>query len=187
MMGSTAVASRIDRRPTRPTRPEMNNIARSSWISRICWLLVAVGTCLWILGVFVKVDIASSRGQVSLALGHIHVSHFAMPRNLPTTGVSIHRQGSIIEAARQSFRSQQFFHRYATGGLICFPVYSIILMGLICRMFIWLRSPVRVSYSACAICGYCLTGNTSGVCPECGSKLGETSRVGRSHDPPIRG
>jgi hypothetical protein len=33
--------------------------------------------------------------------------------------------------------------------------------------------PVPASEPACSRCGYCLTGNVSGVCPECGTRVGK--------------
>ena len=35
----------------------------------------------------------------------------------------------------------------------------------------------RVRPGICSICGYNLTANTSGVCPECGTKIAEVGRA----------
>ena len=46
-----------------------------------------------------------------------------------------------------------------------------IFMGFLCRSLVFLRPPPRVPEGACVTCGYDLTGNVSGVCPECGRKI----------------
>ncbi|MDB5355283.1 MAG: hypothetical protein JWN24_1736 [Phycisphaerales bacterium] len=54
------------------------------------------------------------------------------------------------------------------------PYWPIILVLLILPA-IWLmgyrRSLIRLGRGCCRGCGYDLTGNTSGVCPECGTRI----------------
>lgn len=45
-------------------------------------------------------------------------------------------------------------------------VFSVVLLYLIIR----LRMPRKLE-PCCAKCGYCIIGNTNGICPECGSKI----------------
>lgn len=42
------------------------------------------------------------------------------------------------------------------------------------------------SKSACAVCEYDLTGNTSGICPECGTTIPKEMREKLTADPPKR-
>ena len=43
---------------------------------------------------------------------------------------------------------------------------------------LWLRSRRRANTgSKCAFCGYSLTGNTSGICPECGTPVAANEQV----------
>ena len=49
-------------------------------------------------------------------------------------------------------------------------------------MSVWRRAyhrAKRISRGHCAYCDYDLTGNTSGICPECGRRVGEAEARGR--------
>lgn len=55
-------------------------------------------------------------------------------------------------------------------GEISAPIWMVLLISLFSTV-IWVllsRNP-RHSPAGCPVCGYSLTGNTSGVCPECGT------------------
>ncbi|HWL92542.1 MAG TPA: hypothetical protein VNT79_03325 [Phycisphaerae bacterium] len=50
-----------------------------------------------------------------------------------------------------------------------------LMLGLLCRAAVtirkfWDKSPA-IDHPICAECGYNLTGNVSGICPECGSSI----------------
>lgn len=49
-----------------------------------------------------------------------------------------------------------------------FPFSALPLIPLVLLMVIWRRAD-RIEFPACAKCGYDLTGNASGTCPECGT------------------
>ena len=55
---------------------------------------------------------------------------------------------------------------FATGGLAC-----VIVGGPAITLAVWLVSRRRPQPGRCAGCNYDLTGNVSGVCPECGRKV----------------
>jgi hypothetical protein len=46
-------------------------------------------------------------------------------------------------------------------------VIPILIFGLLTRWY----APVRIPPGHCRKCGYNLTGNVSGVCPECGERV----------------
>jgi hypothetical protein len=49
--------------------------------------------------------------------------------------------------------------------------FAILILGLL-AFAIWRRWPHRMhTHPICDICDYDLTGNTSGVCPECGTPV----------------
>ena len=55
-----------------------------------------------------------------------------------------------------------------------FPVWFIVLLTTILplwRVISSARRHRRIKTSLCSECGYSLTGNTSGVCPECGTPI----------------
>lgn len=62
-------------------------------------------------------------------------------------------------------------------------VHLIIPLGLVCIVAIGVRAIVKRVREArereglCESCGYNLTGNTSGVCPECGTAVPETTTI----------
>ncbi|HEV2688413.1 MAG TPA: hypothetical protein VGV35_07655, partial [Bryobacteraceae bacterium] len=59
---------------------------------------------------------------------------------------------------------------------VTLPYWIIILVTAIAPAF-WLREDLsrrrRLRIGLCQSCGYNLTGNTSGVCPECGTAIGK--------------
>ena len=62
----------------------------------------------------------------------------------------------------------------STGAVV--PMWAIVLLsGTTCGLSTWRRMRDRLpnTSSRCTTCGYCLTGNTSGVCPECGMPVAE--------------
>ncbi len=58
---------------------------------------------------------------------------------------------------------------------IVFPLWAPALLLAAVSLFLLLRMPVRKYYrrlgNRCLACGYNLTGNTSGTCPECGTPI----------------
>jgi hypothetical protein len=65
-----------------------------------------------------------------------------------------------------------FPHKLAVDLLLC------VLAAYFLRIFRErLRRNHRVQHSECAACGYSLTGNRSGVCPECGKSITKPVRA----------
>jgi len=67
----------------------------------------------------------------------------------------------------------------ASGSFVFRPRTALDVTPLLGRWFMYASLPVFVlacvgnkrAFAQCSRCGYDLTGNNSGVCPECGSKL----------------
>jgi len=51
------------------------------------------------------------------------------------------------------------------------PLWCPLLLALIPSAFLWWRDWRHTSPGHCRKCGYDLTGNESGVCPECGERI----------------
>ena len=62
------------------------------------------------------------------------------------------------------------FDRLATGtGVVDVPIWMPFLMFALPTAFLWHRDRRSFPPGACQRCGYDLTGNVSGRCPECGA------------------
>jgi hypothetical protein len=65
------------------------------------------------------------------------------------------------------FRFDDLLSAPSNKRLLLIVVPGLVQIGLVCAVA--LRSGrVRLAKNACHTCGYCLIGNTSGRCPECG-------------------
>ena len=56
---------------------------------------------------------------------------------------------------------------------LVFPCWSVLLLSLLLPIWWTIRARARPAKnrSTCSTCGYTLTGNTSGTCPECGAAI----------------
>ncbi|NLE59112.1 MAG: hypothetical protein GX616_12180 [Planctomycetes bacterium] len=54
------------------------------------------------------------------------------------------------------------------GWNVWLPLWIPFLLVTVPTAILWLRSRGRIPPGNCRKCGYNLTGNVSGVCPECG-------------------
>ncbi len=73
--------------------------------------------------------------------------------------------------------------RATTQPLQCFfqaPLWALITVAAVYPTVAFIRGPVRRwrrrKKGACLKCGYDLTGNVTGVCPECGTAISETPK-----------
>jgi hypothetical protein len=57
------------------------------------------------------------------------------------------------------------------------PVSALLGVLPFCWFVRWQRHRTRIARNLCAICSYSLTGNTSGVCPECGTPIAGKAEV----------
>lgn len=62
------------------------------------------------------------------------------------------------------------FSTFTPVTMILIPLWIPLLLGLIPSFVAW-RSSRRTPPHCCQQCGYNLTGNESGVCPECGTEI----------------
>lgn len=59
-----------------------------------------------------------------------------------------------------------------TRTYVVIPLWLLLLTALVLSAFLWFRDRRRVPVGHCRKCGYDLTGNVSGRCPECGAATG---------------
>jgi hypothetical protein len=62
--------------------------------------------------------------------------------------------------------------RFGQGGgpFVNIPLWAPLLLAGMPTFWFWLRGRCKKP-GHCQRCGYDLTGNTSGVCPECGAQI----------------
>ena len=71
--------------------------------------------------------------------------------------------------------------------LLAFPLQFLYYYGFVSLMFYWFPKKQLCSAEqppTCLECGYNLTGNTSGICPECGTPIPKEAREKLATDPP---
>jgi len=54
------------------------------------------------------------------------------------------------------------------------PLWLPLVVATVLTATLWWRDRRRIPPGHCQKCGYNLTGNVSGVCPECGTAVAET-------------
>jgi hypothetical protein len=88
--------------------------------------------------------------------------------------------GPLTSAASWSWHGLAFGHfgtSSATwgGGRVSsaeyWAIWPLLIALVIPTMILWILDPLRFPVGHCQTCGYNLTGNTSGVCPECGKEI----------------
>lgn len=57
------------------------------------------------------------------------------------------------------------------------PLIPVLIVLPVAWLLLWNRSVLRQRSGRCRACGYNLTGNVSGVCPECGAPIPQTSET----------
>jgi hypothetical protein len=60
---------------------------------------------------------------------------------------------------------------HSSGIMVVVPIWMLLVVIAIPTAFLWVRDRRRFPRGHCQACGYNLTGNVSGVCPECGRKV----------------
>ena len=95
--------------------------------------------------------------------------------------VDDYRAGSLLVLIGYGDISVNMFHHGRYWGTV-FPIWRP--AACFCLLpSVWLLNVIRLTYSTragngCRHCGYNLTGNTSGTCPECGTTIpGEPEEI----------
>lgn len=105
------------------------------------------------------------------------------PSAAPVTGI-----WSVVPVPRELTSTYGFQGWHFSWGSpwrpIVIPMWTIFLTALAVTTICALRSRWRLRRGYCAECDYCLTGNTSGVCPECGAAIKKFGIEPDRPDPP---
>ena len=73
------------------------------------------------------------------------------------------------------------------GRIVYIPLWLPFVLVAIPTAILWWRDRRRIPLGHCQHCGYDLTGNVSGVCPECGTEIETNRTTSPAGDKPRRG
>lgn len=188
----TLLLWRIDRRPVRSgpasqtLRPRgrlhrqrtrrrlLKRAAIGGFLAAGLALLVSLGS----VGVLVE---PTGRCGVGITRGTLLLFYAGMPMQAFRTS------GGVIEVGMVSYRGQftgnpltPALPRYATFGantlkVLLIPLSSLLIALGLLVFVLWVLDFRRALPEACPECDYNLTGNTSGVCPECGRTIAKAA------------
>ncbi len=111
-------------------------------------------------GYWVSVDFIVSLSKGCLVFGRGNYS-------LPARGSSSGWMGSSLVPAGD------LYGRVGNAWQISLPLLVLLAFTSIPTAFLWWLDRRRIAPGHCQKCGYNLTGNTSGICPECGEKVSQ--------------
>ncbi len=76
----------------------------------------------------------------------------------------------IARLAPQTLAPHHAWRPFIVDGVVVMPLWICLVIAAAPTAFLWWRDRRRIPPGHCQKCGYNLTGNVSGVCPECGVK-----------------
>jgi hypothetical protein len=147
-------------------RSQKSRTLRSALITFACisvWILLII-VLLRTAGVRVAIAACLS-SALSLCLCILSLVHplFLAPSLLVTALVNV----GLFAALQDDRFSPSFF----VGDLLAWNVPFVISWIIFFRFHRWQRIQYRIQNGLCSRCEYDLTGNVSGICPECGQSI----------------
>lgn len=153
----------------------MHSIRVAKWVGLSCCLLV---TLLWLLtiptvGRFrIEVHRIGNRSIVSLSEGCLTLSRNAFAASQPGRWYAACVTGRPVNPSPMCFGFWRPFVRTdPRAQLIICPLWLTLLCCAVPTGLLWLLAHQRAAVGCCPSCGYDLTGNVSGRCPECGNRV----------------
>jgi hypothetical protein len=125
----------------------------------LCSLIIVV----WGLSAMLWVRVQTDRVYCLLTSGAVEVGVFPS-RSHP---------GPVLTVRRLVSKKLYWTPRQTSlrgGQLLLVPLWIPLLPAAVLTMFVWHRGKPAPP-NGCSACRYDLTGNTSGVCPECGERI----------------
>jgi hypothetical protein len=162
---------------------------RAGAIVRLIWPAVLwAAWSLWSLSLFAWSGYSSATWVVGVADGRLRVvrtARYAAPLvvNDPGVPTSWGLRWMPIEARTVMEKSGAALPSYESGRTVDIPLWIMIAVLVLATGPVWmLTRPFPLGH--CPACGYDLTGNVSGVCPECGRPRSQS--ITRSPKAPLR-
>lgn len=134
------------------------------WLKSIGLGVVAVLLSVWLGSAFVSVQWVSAGRIIGIGYGAVYVAWNAV---IPARRWRIERNrfpGVQLWLPERS-------HLFNGSTLVVAPLWIPIVVFAFPTMYLFWRDRRRILPHCCQTCGYDLTGNVSGVCPECGETI----------------
>lgn len=152
--------------------------------SRVRFFIGAV-IAVWLISLFSHAAVRIGHLMLSVGGGIVHTAYFYDANDLPAwmndgwdAGLIRANELKIGWWLRQvlaaSFRLPGY-RRNSIGQVVTIPLWTV--AALLVPMYLWRTNRLRRRFARvghCPKCGYDLTGNESGVCPECGRATAES-------------
>jgi hypothetical protein len=152
---------------------------RFSFAKRAVAVLALGLSVIWLGSQFIHMRYFFDRGSMQVTVVQLHggqvdwfdtyIEASMIPRPpFRAYGAAYRASVSKMFTLRPWLDDQGLFARMAYGGFPIFPY--MFLLAILCGLFYFLERLARYGPGHCQICGYNLSGNVSGICPECGTK-----------------
>lgn len=157
-------------------RRRFTNIART-----LALLLSVSAVGLWVQSYWRCYDVECSEGSIISSRGILFYQFTFLSGSKPQAAPRLHSLDAFYEPP--GFRGPNYLYlhfagiAFARGGrhiqLFAMPFWAIVLLSGSVSLSLKLSSTRHhlAKDKSCDSCGYNLTGNISGVCPECGTKV----------------
>lgn len=163
-------AGKLSRCPRRNTC--MHTIRFAGWVGALTCLLIAT---LWLLtiptiGRFrIEVHRVGNRSIVSLSEGCLTFSRNAFATSQPGRWYAACVTGRPFNPPPMVYGFwRPFIRTDPRAQLVMLPLWLALLMTAVPTALLWFVDRRRATPGCCGSCGYNLTGNAFGRCPECG-------------------
>ncbi len=151
-----------------PKRPRLRRIAKCTGLVACVLIVVAWGVSLkW------GVRYTSDDRGTAVACGVISILHSPGGPPRPTEWSFLHMGRSDRDWGHWGFKwPRTWQHPMIDHRERYIPLWLPLVVLAIPTAFLWHRDRRRIPPGHCRQCGYDLTGNESGKCPECGEPCG---------------
>ena len=124
---------------------------------------------LWVFSVMFRSIYVPPSGEWAIGMGYGLMLFFEdWHEALPGWTCKFREQGEAWTGLVHRFF---FFELAGYYGAIFLPVWLLVVATGFPTAFLWWRDRRRPKVGFCKVCKYDLTGNLSGICPECGASL----------------
>ncbi len=148
--------------------PNMNQERLRRWC-RLKWIGLTVSLALFIVLLAEPIQVNTKNTALWVFNGCVIVFHQPVG---PGIEADVWHNRKVEVGDYIGFMPQQQSITLQTGKLISIsvPLRPLLLLAVIATSVLW-RLDRRFPLGCCQNCGYDLTGNVSGVCPECGTEV----------------